>query len=121
MKGSKILIIGGLVVAGVIVYEIYKHYHSSKDSYQVSTPDADNTVPKQNNTLPVDSSAKPASDIYETKGTVVTSVKERHYEAARVMEESLNTIFRENDEETIVSENIDTLSKTSSDLNGLLK
>jgi len=121
MKGGKILIIGGLVVAGVIAYEIYKHYHSSKDSYEVSTSDVDSATPRQNDNPPVDSSTKPASDIYETKDTVVTSVKERHYEAARVMEESLNTIFRENDEETIVSENSDTLSKTSSDLNDLLK
>ena len=115
MKGNRILIVGGLVVAGVIAYELYKHYKSLKGSYEVSTQDADNDIP------PVDSSAKPASDIYETKDTVVGSVKERHYEAARVMEESLNTIFKENDEDTIVSENSDTLCKTSGDLNDLLK
>lgn len=121
MKGNKILIVGGLVVAGVIAYELYKHYQSLKGSYEVSTQDADNAIPKQNDIPPVDSSAKPASDIYETKDTVVGSVKERHYEAARVMEESLNTIFKENDEDTIVSENSDTLCKTSGDLNDLLK
>lgn len=121
MKGSKILIIGGLVVAGVIVYEIYKHHHSSKGFYEVSTSDADGATPKQNDNPPVDSSTKPASDIYETKDTVVASVKERHDEAARVIEESLKTIFKENDEESVASENSDTLSKTSSDLDDLLK
>ena len=28
MKGSKFLIIGGIVVAGVVAYELYKRYHS---------------------------------------------------------------------------------------------
>lgn len=121
MKSNKILIIGGLVVAGVIAYELYKHYHSVKDTCEANTKDEDSIFSKQGDNPPVDSSATPTSDVFETKETVVASVKERHYEAAKVMEESLNTIFKENDEETIVSENSDTLHQTSSDLNDLLK
>ena len=121
MKGSKILIVGGFIVAGVIAYEIYKNYHSSKDSYEVNASSTGCTTPKQNNDLPVATSATPASDINEVKDTVISSIKERHYEAAKAMEESLNTIFKEDDKEAIVSENSDTLNQTSSNLNDLLK
>lgn len=121
MKGSKILIIGGLVVAGVVAYELYKHYRSVKDTCETKHKDVDYTSPMRKDSSTVHSSEAPASDVFETKETVVDSVKERHFEAARVMEESLNTIFKENDEEVIISENSDVLNQTSNDLNDLLK
>jgi len=121
MKGSKILIIGGIVVAGVVAYELYKHYRSVKDICETNPKDEDYASPIQTDSPIVDSSEEPASDAFETKEAVVASVKERHYEAARVMEESLNTIFKENNEEVIVSENSDALNQTSNDLNDLLK
>ena len=118
MKGSKFLIIGGIVVAGVVAYELYKHYHSEKDTCRATPKDEDYISPMQKDSLVVHSSEEPVS---ETKETVVASVRERHYEAARVMEESLNTIFKENNEEDIVSENSDALNQTNNDLNDLLK
>lgn len=121
MKGSKILFIGGLVVVGVVAYELYKHYHSAKDTFNTSPKDEDYASPMQKDSSMVYSFEEPDSDTFETKEAVVASVKERHYEAARVMEESLNTIFKENSEEEIVSENSDALNQTSNDLNDLLK
>ena len=121
MKGSKILIIGGIVVAGVVAYELYKYYRSVKDICDTNPKDEDYASPIQTDSPIVDSSEETASDAFETKETVVASVKERHYEAARVMKESLNTIFKENNEEVIVSENSDALNQTSNDLNDLLK
>lgn len=121
MKGSKILIIGGIVVAGVVAYELYKHYHSAKDTYNTNPKDEDYTSPVQKDSPMVHSSEESASDVFETKETVVASVKERHYEAAKVMEESLNAIFKDDDEEVIISENSDALNQTSNDLNDLLK
>ena len=32
MKGFKFLIVGGIIVAGVVAYEIYKHFHVSDDN-----------------------------------------------------------------------------------------
>lgn len=94
MKGSKFLIIGGIFAAGLIVYEIYKHCYSKKDNCRGNIPNRkDNAVPNQNNNPPAESSVMPASDIYETKEAVANSIKERHYEAAKAIEESLNTIF----------------------------
>ena len=121
MKGSKFLIIGGIVVAGVVAYELYKHYHSAKDTCSATSKNEDYISPMQKDSPVVHSSEEPVSDVFETKETVVASVKERHYEAARVMEESLNTIFKENNEEDIVSENSDALNQTNNDLNDLLK
>lgn len=121
MKGSIFLIIGGLVVAGVVAYELCKHYHSIKDICEANPKDEDTTSPIRKDSSEVHYSEVPASDIFETKETIVASVKERHCEAAKVMEESLNTIFKENDEEVIGSENSDALNQTSSDLNDLLK
>lgn len=120
MKGSKILIIGGIVVAGVVAYELYKHYQSVKDTCDTPLKDEDYASPVQNDIPMVHSSEEPTSDAFETKETVVSSVKDRHCEAARVMEESLNTIFN-NDEEVIISENSKTLNQTNNDLNDLLK
>lgn len=121
MKGSKFLIIGGIVVAGVVAYELYKHYRSAKDTCNANPKNEDYISPMQKDSPVVHSSEEPVSDVFETKETVVASVKERHYEAARVMEESLNTIFKENNEEDIVSENSDALDQTNNDLNDLLK
>ena len=121
MKGSKFLIIGGIVVAGVVAYELYKHYRSAKDTCNTNLKNEDYISPMQKDGPVVHSSEEPVSDVFETKETVVASVKERHYEAARVMEESLNTIFKENNEEDIVSENSDALNQTNNDLNDLLK
>lgn len=120
MKGSKILIIGGIVVAGIVAYELYKHYHSAKDTYNTPTKDEDYTSPVQKDS-PVHSPEEPTSDVFETKETVVASVKERHYEAAKAMEESLNTIFKDSDEEAIISENSDALNQTGNNLKDLLK
>ena len=121
MKGSKFLIIGGIFVAGVVAYELYKHYHSEKDTCRATPKDEDYISPMQQDSPVVHSSEEPVSDVFETKETVVASVRERHYEAAQVMEESLNTIFKENNEEDIVSENSDALNQTNNDLNDLLK
>ena len=121
MKGTKFLIIGGIIVAGVVAYELYKHYHSAKDTCRATPKDEDYISPMQKDSPVVHSSEEPVSDVFETKETVVASVRERHYEAARVMEESLNTIFKENNEEDIVSENSDALNQTNNDLNDLLK
>ena len=122
MKGRKFLIVGGLVVAGVVAYEVCKHFCRIKDNRQETKPHAEGDFYSEKcDAPPVDPDAAPAINIYETKATVADSVKERHYEVAKVMEESLNVIFRENEKETIVTENSDTLSKTSNDLNELLK
>lgn len=121
MNGSKILMIGGIVVTGVVIHKLYKRYQSAKDTDTTPTKDKEYTSPVQKDTPMDHSFAEPVSDVLETKETVVSSVKERHHEAAESMEESLNTIFKENDEEATISENSETLEETSNALNDLLK
>lgn len=118
MKGSKFFIIGSLVVVGVIVYKMCKHFYSIKDSRKVNIHNyKDNSCSKKDMSSPTVSS----TDIYDTKEEVVGSVKERHFEAAKAVEESLSTIFNEIEEKTIVTENSESLDKASNDLNDLLK
>ena len=61
-----------------------------------------------------------ATDVYKTREAVVHSVRERHSEAAKTMDKSLNTIFNdfEND---IVIENNYAFGEISGDLDDLLK
>lgn len=121
MKYSKFLIIGGLVVAGLAAYEIYKHCYSKKDNCRGNIPNRENNViPEQNNNTYAESSAIPASDICESKEAVIDFVKARHCEAAKAAEESLNTIFKEN-EGHVETENSEVLEKAGKDLDDLLK
>lgn len=121
MKSSKnLMIIGFVATIGVIGYEIYKHYHSTKDVHKADAQEVDNILSKQEVDSMIVSPTKFDSKISETKNVAVNSIKDRHYEAAKVMGDSLNTIFEES-EESIVSENSDTLKKTSSTLDSLLK
>lgn len=121
MKGSKLLIVGGLVITTVIAYEVYKHYQSSKESCKECTSADDSAEPKQNDDPPAIFSEIPVTDTYKAKESAAASVKERHFEAAKDIEESLNTIFKENNDATIVSEHSSILNQTNSDLNDLLK
>lgn len=123
MKGDKLLIIaGGLVAAGVIAYEIYKHLHDVDDGYNSDKSIAeDDSCTSQNAAPASEAHAGTVADIYEAKEAAVDSIIERHSEAAKAMEESLNTIFKDNDPENIVTENDESLRKTSDDLNDLLK
>lgn len=123
MKGNKFLIIvGGLIVTVAIAYEIYKHLHDADDGQKTGKSFTEDDLYTPPDASPAsEAHAGTVTDVYEAKDTAVASVKERHFEAAKAMEESLNTIFKENDPENIVTENDETLRKTSDDLDDLLK
>lgn len=121
MKGRIFLVLGGLAVAGFVAYEVYKHLQSDKTNEYGSSIENDGTVKKDGESpCDEDTTSASASDIYETRATVVHTVKERHSEAVMAMKESLNTIFNESDED-VITENSETLDKTSSELDDLLK
>mgnify|MGYP003255919712 CR=1 FL=1 len=123
MKGNKLLIIvGGFVVVGVIAYEIYKHLYNVNDDYNMdkSFTEDDSCIP-QDDSPASEVNAGTVAGIFEAKEAAAGSVKERHFEAAKAMEESLNTIFKGNAPENIVTENDEALRKTSDDLDDLLK
>ena len=116
MKGNKLLIIvGGLALVGVIAYEIYKHLHDVNDDYKMDKSFTEDDSPAS------EVNAGTVAGVFEAKEAAAGSVKERHFEAAKVMEESLNTIFKESAPENIVTENDEALRKTSDDLDNLLK
>ena len=122
MKERIFFIIGGFAVVGVIAYEVYKHFHNIKDGCNESkllTEDGSCTA--QVDHLSSESYTASDIDVYETREAVVGAVKERHYEAAKAMEESLNNIFKENEYEDILTEHSEILDKTSDALGDLLK
>lgn len=122
MKGRTFFIIGGILVAGMIAYEIYKHFSKPMGKiyreklFPSNDTFAANDVPKSETG---ETHLSTADEVYETKATVVHSVRERHGEAARAMEESLNTIFKETDD-GVVTENGELLETTSKELDDLL-
>lgn len=122
MKCRTFLIIGGVVVAGIVVYEVYKHLCNRKDEcVDTKTESEDSTPSVQEEFLSAEALKGSTTDIYETREAVVSTVKERHCEAAEVLQESLNTIFNESEIENIVTKNSDALEKTGSELDDLLK
>jgi len=118
MKGSKYLFIGGLVVAGIIVCELCKHFQNEKNTYEENISKTKDNFCSAEDTTPHTAST---ADVNEIKRSIADSVKERHYEAAKTIEYSLNTIFNENEAENIETENSEILEQTSNDLDDLLK
>lgn len=124
MKGQSFLIIGGIVVVGVVAYEAYKHFcRPTSDECKKRTVKKDDLYTAHNDSEMSSAEVHTSSDtdVYETRESVVHSVRERHCEAAKAMEESLNTIFSDSENPEIVTENSQTLEETSSDLDDLLE
>ena len=109
MKGSIALVIGGAVVVGIAAYIIYKQLQSSKEEQ-----------PLQRNT-PVSKEEPTTSDFTQVKEDAASAIKDRHVEAAQVINESLQTIFNEKDIENVETENSETLDKIDDALDDLLK
>lgn len=109
MKGSIALVIGGVVVVGISAYAIFKQLQSSKEE-----------PPQQSNT-PIRKEEPVSSDFIQAKKVAASAIKDRHIEAARVINESLQTIFKEKDIENIRTENSEALDKIDNDLNDLQK
>lgn len=121
MKGRIFLVLGGLAVAGYVAYEVYKHLQKTKTDEYGSDIKSDEDVSIGSETSSDgDTASASTSDVYETRAEVVHTVKERHNEAAMAMKESLNTIFKESDED-VITENSEALNKMSSELDDLLK
>ena len=124
MEGRTFLIIGGIIVAVLVAYEVYKHFCKPTNKECEKEPvvkDDFRTAHDASVSASSETHSASAADVYETRETVVHSVRERHSEAAKAMEESLNTIFSDSENDEILTENSQTLGKTSSDLGDLLK
>ena len=109
MKGSIALVIGGVVVVGIAAYVIYKRLQPAKEEQS-----------QQSNT-PVRKEGPTTSDFTQVKEDAASAIKDRHVEAAQVINESLQTIFNEKDVENVKTENSETLDKIDDDLDDLLK
>lgn len=124
MKGSTFLIIGGIVVVGAVAYEVYKHFCKPTNEECKKEPVVKDDFHTAHNAFEsdfFDTHTASAADVYETRETIVQSVRERHSEAAKAMEESLITIFSDSENDEIVTENSENLRETSSKLGDLLK
>lgn len=109
MKGSIALVIGGVVVVGIAAYVIYKQLQPTKEE------------PSQQSNTPVCKKEPATSDYTQVKEDAASAIKDRHVEAAQVINESLQTIFNEKDIENVETENGETLDKIDDALDDLLK
>ena len=111
MKGSIVLVIGGVVVVGAAAYVIYKRLKSQTEDQaeKVTAP-----IPKAESTVT-------STDFSQVKEDAVTTIKDRHSEAAQVINESLQTIFNEENAEEVITKNNELLNKIDDDLDNLLK
>jgi len=109
MKGSMVLVIGGVIVVGIAAYVIYKKLQPSKEEQP------------QQSSAPIRKEAPVTSDFVQTKEDAASAIKSRHIEASQIINESLQTIFNEKDIENVKTENSETLDKIDDDLDDLLK
>lgn len=124
MKERIFLIIAGIVVTGVVAYKICRHFCKTtcEDCKKKSTSNENDSVHNAPHISTSEETQTPTvTDVYKTRDAVVHSVRERHGEAAKAMEQSLNTIFNDSENDDIVTENSQTLRETRSDLDDLLK
>ena len=115
MKDGKFLFLCGLIGICVLAYKSCKRNDETtgkrdemfKEERSSPAPEADtSTIEKEYD---------------DTKNHVTNSVKNRHEAAAKTIEESLNTIFKENDDETSENDNSEIMNKTNNTLDDLLK
>jgi hypothetical protein len=117
MKGGTFIVVGGLVLAGVAGYIIYKQLTRTKSGDDNKEPQHKTMSNEGDTTVTTTEINTEFSDI---KDNSATSVNARHYAALQTIKESLTNITGK-DEEVIVTDNSATLDKTSSDLDDLLK
>ena len=92
MKCRTLLIAGGIIVAGVVAYEIYRHRNNHNEFVKRSNPE--NSMSLTSKKISADKTPKDTTtDIGVVREAVASSLRDRHREAAKVMQESLNTIF----------------------------
>jgi hypothetical protein len=122
MKKRIFLIMAGIVAASVGAYRVCRRLGKtmSKECNKKSTSN-DSVHNTQDVSTSEETYTSTAADVCETREVVVHSVRERHSEAAKAMEQSLNTVFNDSINDDIVTENSQTLGKTSGDLDDLLK
>lgn len=122
MKGKNFLLIGGIVAAGIIAYGAYKCIYSGKKNNGKNGFDTERKeVSNSELELLTEHHASSEENMNEAKVGVISSIRERHYEAVKTMENSLNTIFYEQEVDNIVTENSETLERISGKLDDLLE
>lgn len=96
MKGKIVLAVSGVLVVGTVGYVVYKHLrYSKKDNSN------DVQVTKENNNcVATEDIASTCNENYSsTKDSTISLIKERHIAASRIIEESLQNIFKNDDED----------------------
>lgn len=115
MKDGKFLFLCGLIGICVLAYKSCKRNDETTGKH----------TEVFNEEQPSPSSEADTSTVEEeydvTKSHVTNSVKERHEAAAKTIEESLNTIFKESDDGTAETDNSEIMNKTNNKLDDLLK
>lgn len=113
MKKSTIIIIGGAIVVGAAAYGVYKYLQTQKehDMSLDATPASADTP---------DEKEPDISEFAKSKDENVSTIGERHTEAAHIMRESLETIFDE-EHQAAAEEIDDTLESIDSKLDDLFK
>lgn len=114
-----LLMVGGVVAVGASVYLLYKKKGAENNG---ETNSVDIRASKQPSVIPTEvhsESRKPRVD--EVKAEVAASVVERHGTAAEAVRESMESIFSQDSEEDVITENTERLHKIGDDLDDILK
>jgi len=113
MKGKMFGVACGIAAIGIAAYVLYKktqlEYGAVDDCGKSFDSKSETEVPQ-------------SADIrgfVEAKTSSASSVQARHMDAARAVNESLQAIFKEDEECDLLSENHEVLSKIDDDLDAL--
>ena len=108
MKG---FILGALVVgvAAVLIYKVVR-----KSSKKTTNENIQNYVPSDVEPLIIPPDMSNAENLTDQRAYTAVSISERHEEANAIITDTLNNIFNEDDDETVI------ISENESDLNDIL-
>ena len=122
MKKRTFLVAAVIVITGVVAYKVCRYLYktTSKECNKKSTSnDSVHNAPDVATSEEIYTSTD--TDVYGTREAVVHSIRKRHSEAAKAMEQSLNIVFNDSENDDIVTENSQTYGETSSNHDDLLK
>ena len=123
MKKRTFLVAAVIVITGVVAYKVCRYLYktTSKECNKKSTSNDDSVHNAADVATSEEIYTSTDTDVYGTREAVVHSIRKRHSEAAKAMEQSLNIVFNDSENDDIVTENSQIFGETSSDLDDLLK
>lgn len=111
-----LILVGGLII-GIVTYKNLCKVKNNKCTKIINKKDMFKTSGAYSTEMHI----AQATEFYNAKESAIRDIRERHHEAANVIEKSINTILNDSMDDGGATENSEVLRKADNDLNSLLQ